>query len=183
MYVLFYCTNPAFGCYILINFFNFFNFHKSQTTQPVHHRCWIQPNPTRTCNGCVWNRCGKLNHIISVTIRPHRRTMYVDAAIPSQTNSSRSVCYSSEPCKNSWTDQDTVKVEDSDRPKEPCITWGFRCKWAILRGKGRPVVKYSNSTPVGLRRHALCEVHTGDTCRIPLNRPQAVATWPVVELL
>jgi len=26
VYVLFYCTNPAFGCYISINFFFFFFF-------------------------------------------------------------------------------------------------------------------------------------------------------------
>jgi len=39
---------------------------------------------------------------------------------------SRSVCHSSEPCKNSWTDRDAVWVEDSAGPKEPCFRWGSR---------------------------------------------------------
>jgi len=35
---------------------------------------------------------------------------------------SRSVCHSSESCKNGWTDR--VCVEDSSGPKEPCIRRG-----------------------------------------------------------
>jgi len=37
-----------------------------------------------------------------------------------------SVCRTSEPCKNSWTDRDAVWVEDLGGPKGPCIRWGFR---------------------------------------------------------
>jgi len=36
-----------------------------------------------------------------------------------------SVCHSSEPCKNGWTDRDAVWVEDSGGPTEACITWGL----------------------------------------------------------
>ena len=35
-----------------------------------------------------------------------------------------SVCYSSDPCKNGWTDRDASGIEDSGWPKEPCIRWG-----------------------------------------------------------
>jgi len=37
-----------------------------------------------------------------------------------------SVCHTSEPCKNGWTDRDAVWVEDAGGPREPCIRWGFR---------------------------------------------------------
>jgi len=33
------------------------------------------------------------------------------------------------------------------------------------------------------RKYVLGGVHTGATCRIPLNRPHAAATQPVVKLL
>jgi len=36
----------------------------------------------------------------------------------------RSLCHTSEPCKNGWTDRDTVWVEDSGGHREPCIRWG-----------------------------------------------------------
>jgi len=32
----------------------------------------------------------------------------------------RSVCHSSEPCKNGWNDRDAVWDKDSGRPKEAC---------------------------------------------------------------
>jgi len=35
-----------------------------------------------------------------------------------------SVCHTSEPCENGWTDRDAVWVEDSVGPREPCIRWG-----------------------------------------------------------
>jgi len=44
-----------------------------------------------------------------------------------------SVCHSSDPCKNGWTDRDAVWVEDSGGPKEPCIRWGSRSPY----GKGQ----------------------------------------------
>jgi len=36
----------------------------------------------------------------------------------------RSVCHTSEPFKNGWTDQDAIWVEDLGGPREPCIRWG-----------------------------------------------------------
>jgi len=33
----------------------------------------------------------------------------------------RSVCHSREPCKDGWTDRDTVWVVDSDEPKEDVL--------------------------------------------------------------
>jgi len=57
-----------------------------------------------------------------------------------------SVCYTSELCENGWTDRDTVWVEDSSRPREPCIRWESRStmKRGNFGGKGRPysIVKY-----------------------------------------
>jgi len=62
---------------------------------------------------------------------------------------SRWVCHTSEPCRSGWTDWDAVWVEDSDGPRELCIRWGSRSShWnegAILRGKGRPIVKYTDT--------------------------------------
>jgi len=45
----------------------------------------------------------------------------------------RSVCHTSEPCKNGWTDRDAIWVEDSGGPKESCIRWGSR----FTHGKGQ----------------------------------------------
>jgi len=59
-----------------------------------------------------------------------------------------SVCHSSEPYKNGSTDRDAVWVEDSGAPKEPCIRLSrYPIKRAILRGKGRPIVKYMDTLP------------------------------------
>ena len=54
-----------------------------------------------------------------------------------------SVCHSSEPCENGRTDRDAVFVEDSGGSREPFVRWGSRSplEGAILRGKGRPIVK------------------------------------------
>jgi len=46
----------------------------------------------------------------------------------------RSVCHTSEPCKNGCTDQDAVWVEELGEPKEPCIIWGSRSPWEMLFG-------------------------------------------------
>jgi len=45
--------------------------------------------------------------------------------------------------ENGLTDRDAVWVVDSDWLKEACIRRGPRslCDGAILRGKGRPIVK------------------------------------------
>jgi len=36
----------------------------------------------------------------------------------------QSICHTSEPCKNGWTDQNVVWVVGSVDPREPCIRWG-----------------------------------------------------------
>ena len=88
---------------------------------------------------------------IFVVVRPHRSTTYVDAAYCCDRvawSLGRSVCLSvshtGKLCKNGRTDRDAIWVEDSGGPKEPCIRWGPDPLWkgAILRGKGRPIVKY-----------------------------------------
>ena len=58
-------------------------------------------------------------------IRPHRSTTYADVVYCYRPSSvvCRSVCYTSEPCRNGGTDRDVVWVDDSGGPEEPCITW------------------------------------------------------------
>ena len=85
-------------------------------------------------------------------IRPHRSTTYVDAAYSYRLSSvvrrlsvCRSVCHTSEPCKNGCTDRAAVWVEDLVRPGEPCISWGpdtHMGRGKFLGENGRPVVKY-----------------------------------------
>jgi len=75
-----------------------------------------------------------------------------------------SVCRSSDPCKNGWTHRDAAWVEDSGRPKEPCIRWGFRSPTGMgnFKGeKGQPIVKYSDflrSVQKQLNRSRCCLV-------------------------
>jgi len=80
---------------------------------------------------------------LCVIIRPHCSTTYVDAAYCYWPSSvvCRSVCRTSEPCKNGWTNQDALWVMDSGGPKEPCIKWGTDPPWevAIFRGRGGPM--------------------------------------------
>ena len=59
----------------------------------------------------------------------------------------RSVCHTSEPCKNCWTDRDAVWVEDLSGPREPCIRWGpdTHGKGQFWGGKGHPIVKYTDT--------------------------------------
>jgi len=61
-------------------------------------------------------------------IRPPRSTKYVDAAYSYRPSSvvCRSVCHTSEPCKNGCTDRAAFCVEDLGGPGEPCIRWGSR---------------------------------------------------------
>jgi len=61
--------------------------------------------------------------ITHVTIRLHRNTTEVDTAYCYRPSSvvcwsvCQSVCHSSEPCKNGWTDWNAVWVEDSGGPR------------------------------------------------------------------
>jgi len=125
----------------------------------------------------------------------------------------RFVCYTSELCKNGWTDQDAVSVEDSGGPRKPCIRWG-----PDPHGKGQfwgeRGVPFGLWTRVGRRKHEFTCIrqvapmcphgkehcppmssddmggHIGSTWRIRLNRPSAVAMqsyvkvlWPLVKEL
>jgi len=61
-----------------------------------------------------------------------------------------SVCYTSEPCKNGCIDRDAVWVGDSGLGSaQGTMYWmGVQIpSWegAILRGKGRPIVKYRDT--------------------------------------
>jgi len=93
----------------------------------------------------------KRPHLIIITIiRPHRSTMYVDAAYCYWLSSTvcRSVCHTSEPCKNGCTDWDAVWVEDSGGPKEPCIRWestSLMGRGNFEGGKGRPIGQYRDT--------------------------------------
>jgi len=66
----------------------------------------------------------------------------------------RSVCHNREPYKNGWTDRDAVWAVGSYGLTESCIRWGSDPRWheAILRGKGRPAVKYSDSVPWAVQK-------------------------------
>ena len=98
--------------------------------------------------------------VIIIIITPHHSTTYVDAAYCYRPSSMvcRSVCHTSEPCKNGCTDRDVVWVEDSSGPKEPC--WGLLDGVQIPMGrdnfegvKGRPIIKYRDTlrSPVRIR--------------------------------
>jgi len=48
----------------------------------------------------------------------------------------RSVCYTTEPCRNGCTDRDAVWVKDLGGPKEPCIRWGSRSPMGRVNFEG-----------------------------------------------
>jgi len=63
----------------------------------------------------------------------------------------RSVCYTSEPCKNGCIDRDAVLVEDLGGPRKPPVRWGSRSphgKGQFKGGKGRPIVKFCGDSAV-----------------------------------
>jgi len=87
--------------------------------------------------------------------RLHRSTTYVDAAYSYRPSSGLSVCHTSEPYKNSFTDRAAVWVEDLGGPGEPRITWGPDPP--IGRGKfwgknGCPIVKYRDTLRSSVQR-------------------------------
>ena len=58
---------------------------------------------------------------LHINFRPHCSTTYVDSACCYRRivwSVGRSVCHTSEPCKNGWTDRDGVWVVGSYGPKE-----------------------------------------------------------------
>jgi len=142
-------------------------------------------------------------HITVIIIRSHCCTTYVDAAYyqPSRMVC-QSVCRSSEPCKNGWTDRDAAWAEDLGGPTQPCIRWesrSFLGNGQFWGGKGRPIVKYRNTavscengwtdpdavsdSDLGGPKEALGGVHTGATWWIPLHLSCAAAMRPAVKLL
>ena len=59
-----------------------------------------------------------------------------------------SVCYTSEPCKNGWSDQVAICIPDSGRPNEPGITWGPDANMGrgnFEGGNRQTVVKYTDT--------------------------------------
>ena len=62
-----------------------------------------------------------------------------------------SVCHTSEPCTNGWTNRDAVCVEDSGRPREPCIRWGPDPPWerATLTEEGASYCKVYGHSKYG----------------------------------
>jgi len=58
-----------------------------------------------------------------------------------------SVCHTSEPCKNGWTDRDAIWIGDSTWLREPCIRSGLdpHGQGQLWGGKGRPIVKYRDT--------------------------------------
>jgi len=105
-----------------------------------------------------------------------------------------SVCHSSKLCKNGWTDQNGILVEDSGRPKEPCIRWGSRSP--IVRGyfggKGRPILKYRDALPWTLPKttepiEMLFElwaraVNMTEPPRVAAMLPYVKLLWPLIRL-
>jgi len=91
------------------------------------------------------------------------RTAYIDAVYCYRPSSMVcrsicwSVCHTSEPCKNGWTDLDAVWVEDLGGPREPCIRWGPdpHGKEQFLGGKGRPIVKYRDTMRSSVQKRPL----------------------------
>jgi len=113
------------------------------------------------CDWAVHMRrwCGLMSNYFDhlFIFRPHRSTTYVDADYCYQPSSMvcLSVCHTSEPCKNGWTDWDAIWVEDSSGPREPCIRWRSRSshgKGQFVGGKGRPIVKYRDARRLSVQK-------------------------------
>jgi len=110
----------------------------------------ISQNFLDDCWKCIWwdfcMSCYKydlLSNWWTSLFRPHRSTSYVDVACCYRPSSviCLSVCQTSEACKNGWTDQDAIWVEDLGGPREPCVRWGK----AVLMGRGVPFAKYRST--------------------------------------
>ena len=123
--------------------------------------------------------------VIIIIIRLHRSTDYVDVAYFYRPSSMvcRSVCHTSEPCKNAWTDWDAIWVEDSGGSREACIRWGSKFphgKGQLWGGNGHPIVKSSAvicakmaqpiEMPFWLRAWMGPRNHVLDGVQIPIER-------------
>ena len=121
-----------------------------------------------------------------------------------------SVCHTSKPCKNGWTNRDAVWVVGSDGQQKSCVRWGARSP--LGRGNfkgewGRPIVKWhspmmwKNSwtdwfavwvVDLSGPKEAQVQSYSPGGTNVPhgrvhcwtwLNRPSAVAMQPYVKLL
>ena len=77
--------------------------------------------------------------VFDTVVGTHRSTTYVDAAYSYRPSSvvCRSVCHTSEPCKNGCTDRAAIWVEDLGAPGEPCIRWGPDPPWETANFGGK----------------------------------------------
>jgi len=102
---------------------------------------------------------------MTAIIRPHRSTA-VYCYRPSSVVC-RSLCHTSEPCKNGWTDRDAVWVEDSGGSRESCIRWGpdASMERGNFKGERAPIVKYRNFLPWAVQKRwtELFAVRVGDS--------------------
>ena len=102
-------------------------------------RWWVHSESPEGNNKCehnthtiYWLFCRVLYVKVSVTssesflvIRPHGSTIEMQAIVTNWVVQSvcRSVCHSTESCKNGWTDRDAIWDVNSGGPKEACIRW------------------------------------------------------------
>jgi len=125
---------------------------------------------------------------------PHHSTRYTDAAYCYGPTSvvcrsvgrsvGLSVCHTSEPCKNSWTDWHAIWVEDSGGPREPCIRWQSRSlmgRGNFDREKKRPVVnvKYRDTLQSSVQEW-LNRLRCRSGCG--LGWPQGIMCWMGVQI-
>jgi len=93
-----------------------------------------------------------IQHNVSLCIFRWAHTTYADAVYCSRPSSvvcrSVALVHTSGPCRNVWSNQDAIWVEDSDGPMKPCIRWGSISpdgKGQFWGGKGWPIVKYTDT--------------------------------------
>jgi len=107
-----------------------------------------------------------------------------------------SVCHNREPCKNGWTDRDTIWVVDMSRPRKHVLNGGYMCTHVttVYMGVQIPYVKGQFwgqkgrlvwDVDLGQHKEEACFTRGAHWCnlRIWLNRPCAVAMRPHVKLL
>jgi len=110
----------------------------------------------------------------------------------------RSVCHTSEPCKNGWTDWDAISVLGADGPKESCVTWGSRSSHGTWQfwGKRVPIVKCTDFLPWAVKKwlnRSICRLGRGfkwaewctssivfgRLCHCALMEGHITATWRI----
>jgi len=91
-----------------------------------------------------------------------------------------SVCCTSEPCKNGWSDRDAVWVVDSGGPKEPCIRWAPDPFMGRGNFEGKYIVKYRHTLRSSVQRRlnrSRCRLGCG------LGWPQGIVLYGGPEVL